>query len=385
MRLTGKSDFYAQVVTVQVVLCCTLLVSGCGMPAAPHPPSLNLPEPVADLSATRTGNSVSLTWTMPKRDTDKVLLKGQIAARVCRRISDTGACDTVAILPFAPAADAAFTETLPHELAEGTPRALSYFVELNNKARRSAGLSNPAVVVAGMAPAAVSGLSAELRKDGVVLHWTPGGAETIRLNRKLVAPPAASGQPAQTKAAQGILAPPPIPVEQNLLVETGAASGRLLTGVAIDRQIQFGQTYEYRAQRVASVTVNGKTMELNGEFSAPLRVDATESFPPEAPTGLAAVAEVGENGAETAIDLSWQPNTEEDVGGYAVYRRESSLAAGLGAAWQRISPTQPVVGPGYHDAAIQRGHTYEYAVTAINRSGHESAKSEPTRETVPTL
>jgi hypothetical protein len=316
---------------------------------------------------------------MPKRDTDKVLLKGQVAARVCRRTSDAGACDSVATLSFAPAADADFTETLPAALAEESPRALTYFVELNNKARRSAGLSNPAVVVAGMAPAAVSGLTAELRKDGVVLHWTPGGTEAIRLDRKLVTL-AASGQPAQSKtnSAQGIMAPPPIPAEQNLLVETGAATGR-----AIDKQIQFGQTYEYRAQRVTRVTLNGKTLELDGEFSAPLRVDATESFPPEAPTGLAAVAAVGENGAETAIDLSWQPNPEADVAGYAVYRREASLSVGSGATWQRISPTQAVIGPGYHDAAVQPGRSYEYAVTAIDRGGRESAKSQPTEETVP--
>ena len=52
-------------------------LAGCGMPGAPQPPSLDLPQRVGDLSAVRTGNQVALKWSMPKRDTDKVQQKGQ--------------------------------------------------------------------------------------------------------------------------------------------------------------------------------------------------------------------------------------------------------------------------------------------------------------------
>ena len=51
-----------------------LFVAGCGTPGAPQPPSLNLPDRVEDLAAVRTGVTVSLTWTMPKKNTDKLLL-----------------------------------------------------------------------------------------------------------------------------------------------------------------------------------------------------------------------------------------------------------------------------------------------------------------------
>jgi hypothetical protein len=371
------------------------VLSGCGMPAAPHPPSLELPEPVTDLAAIRTGDQVSLTWTMPRRDTDKVLLKCQIAVRICRRSSDAEPCATAGTVEVAPQASGAFTETLPTALAAGAPRALSYFVELNNRKGRSAGLSNAAMVVAGQAPGAVTGLSAEARKDGMVLRWTTIGtvsgdtsSAAIRLQRKLITPPAkaqsgvnqnGAGQnvTGQGKPAQGLLAPEPTPAEQNLLVETGLAGGRAPSGIAIDKQIQFGEVYEYRAQRVQRVTVAGKALELDGPFSAPVRVEAADVFPPETPTGLAAVATVGGNGGETAIDLSWQPNTEADLAGYAVYRREA------GGAWQHIAPAQPVVGPGFHDASVQAGHTYEYAVTAIDQGGRESHRSKSTQETVP--
>jgi len=353
-----------------------LAVSGCGMPAAPQPPTLRLPNPVTNLAAVRTGNHVALSWTMPRRDTDKVLLKGNISVRVCRQSDTEGnsaACETVANLSFAPDADATFTDTLSPALGTGTPLSLSYFVEPKNLKGRSAGLSNGAAVVAGEAPAAVTGLTAEVRKDGIVLRWAaqPGEATSIRLNRKLVSAKSPPGDK-EHKAAQDVLSAPPTPAEQNLLVEAGIAAGR-----AIDRQIKLGETYEYRAQRVARVSLNGKTVELDGPFSAPLRVEASETFLPDAPTGLAAVATVGQAPSETDIDLSWQPAAEADVVGFAVYRREA------GSPWQRISPVQPVVAPGYHDAAVQPGHAYEYAVTAIDAGGHESKQSAVAQETVP--
>ena len=146
---------------------------------------------------------------------------------------------------------------------------------------------------------------------------------------------------------------------------------------ALDKDIRFGETYEYRAQRVARISVDGRTLELDGQLSAPVRIEILDVFPPAVPAGLAAVAVGAENGGEAAIDLNWQPDTETDLAGYIVYRREG------GGAWQRISPAQPLVGPGFHDAHVQPGHTYSYAVSAIDQGGHESARSAEAEETVP--
>ena len=347
-----------------------LIFAGCGTPGAPMPPSLKLPAPVGDLAAVRTGNQVSLTWTMPTRNTDKLLLKGNIAVRVCRK-QDEGACAPVAgNLLFAPGADGAFTESLPPALAAGAPRAIDYFVELTNRNNRSAGPSNAAIVLAGQAPAAVANLTAEVRKEGVVLRWTPASTATppadaaIRLHRRLLTPQT-EGKP---KSPPGILAPPPEPAEQTLLVEPNA------NGRALDKDIRLGETYEYRAQRIIRVTVGSQTVELAGDLSLPVRIETLDIFPPAVPAGLAAVATTG---TEAAIDLSWQPGTEADLAGYVVYRREGS------EGWQRISPAQPVVGPAFHDTRIQPGHSYRYAVSAIDQGGHESARSVETEETVP--
>ena len=344
------------------------------MPGAPQPPSLNLPIPVNDLSAVRTGGQVALTWTMPKKTTDKVLLNGNIAVRVCRNETSAAICSVAATLPLAPGADASFTDTLPAPLASGPPRVLTYFVELVNRKARSAGLSNGAEILAGEAPPAVDGLTAEMSKDGVLLHWAPVPTESssiaIRLVRRLLSPPV-------KKSDQGPLAQPAEPLEQTLLVEAAARADR-----ALDTSIRFGETYEYRAQRVARVEVSGATLELAGPLSLPLRIDAVNVFPPSAPKGLAAVATAGENGSGPAIDLSWLPGAEANLDGYIVYRRDVG-ASSTAVAWQRISPAQPVVGPGYHDPNVQPGHTYAYAVSAIDQQGHESALSAEASDTVP--
>ncbi|HET6168616.1 MAG TPA: hypothetical protein VFE01_00490 [Terracidiphilus sp.] len=340
-------------------------LAGCGTPGAPQPPSLDLPDRVTDLAATRTGNQVALTWTMPRKNTDKLLLKIDVNVNVCRK-EDTGPCQPAnGPLLLAPGADGHFSETLPSTLSSGAPRKLSYVVELKNRSGRSAGLSNAAVVAAGEAPPPITGLTAEVRKVGVVLRWKPDENDVaIRLHRLLLNPPAA-------KPKEGLMAPAPEPVEQDLLVEAGSQ------GQALDESVRFGESYEYRAQRVIPVEADGQKLQLDGEFSQPVRVEVKDVFPPALPNGLAAVASEGENGAGPAIDLSWQPNTETDLAGYIVYRREDD------GAWQRISPPQPVVGPAFHDAQVQPGHSYRYAVSAVDQGGHESARSPEAQETVP--
>jgi len=342
-----------------------LQVAGCGMPGAPLPPSLNLPQPVADLRAVRTGDEVSLAWTMPRRNTDKMLLKEAVRVKVCRSEGKAGQCAQAGELKLMPGAPGTFSEALPAAEESGRPRSLSYFLEVENAQGRTAGPSNLAAVVAGQAPPPVTGLKATVGKSGVTLRWTgiPGESSAVRLERRLLTPPVAAPK-------DGLLKPAVEPAVQRFLVADRAAEGR-----ALDKTIRFGATYEFRAQRVARVTLGGEMLELVGGLSEPVRVEARDVFPPDAPTGLAAVATTPDNGA--AIDLNWQPNTEADLAGYVVYRCEGE------GAWQRISPQKPLAAPAYHDASVQAGHSYRYAVTAVDEGNHESPRSAEAEETVP--
>jgi hypothetical protein len=392
MNHTERWGRAALTATIAVAaLAAAALLGGCGMPGSPQSPSLNLPEKASDLAAVRNGDQVTLTWTMPRRNTDKLLLKSAVQVRVCRAESGTGAgaagCAAAGSTQFAPGADASFVETLPSELAAGSARRLTYYVELVNRRGRSAGLSNGASVAAGLVPTAIVGLTAEMRRKGVLLAWQPevqaAGSTEIRLMRKLLTPPAPKHKPepenarasAQKQGGGGLLAAPKEPLERTLLVNAGTSAR------AVDEDVRFNERYEYRAQRVATVEANGQTLELAGPLSAPVEIETKNTFPPAVPIGLAAVGTSGENGpgieARPAIDLNWQPNTEPDLAGYIVYRREGD------GEWQRISPAQPVVGSGFHDAGVTAGHIYRYAVSSIDQEGHESARSAEAEETAP--
>jgi hypothetical protein len=353
------------IIALAAILIGSAALAGCGMPGAPQPPSLNLPNRVSNLTAVRNGDQVSLTWKMPVRTTDKVTLRAPVSARICRNESNSAPCDPVTTLRFAPGADVSFADALSPTLASGSPRQITYFIELVNRKGRSAGLSNGSKILAGTAPPPVDDLSAEVRRDGVLLHWSSAPTATppadIRLVRTLLTPHA-------EKAGPGQLSAPSEPAQRNLLVQAGA-SGR-----ALDNDIRFGETYEYRAQRVVRISENEQTLELASSLSAPVRVEAINVFPPSIPQGLAAVA----NSNPPTIDLSWQPVSDADLAGYIVYRREADSAE-----WQHISPAQPVTGPGFHDTNVQAGHAYRYAVTSIGQNGHESMRSPEVQETVP--
>lgn len=332
-----------------------MIMAGCGMVAAPQPPSLKLPNPVTDLTAQRTGDQVELHWTMPKRTTDNVILTGDQKARIYRQ-SGPGHCATAGKGAFAPLASAVYVDRLPAELTSGDPRALIYTVELENRNGRSAGPSNSAETAAGSAPPQVSGLRARTQADGVVLSWTPkGGTETVRIKRKLEE---------KTDAEKSSL-----PMEQTLEF-SGPDRGRVL-----DRDVVLDHTYTYSAQRILKTTVDGKSIEVASMPSETITIDARDLFPPATPAGLQAVADP-EAGA---IDLSWQPDTEADLAGYFVYRRE----AGAAGAPVRITPTAQSA-PSFHDTSSLPGHTYEYSVSAVDRDGNESSRSAEVEESLPT-
>ncbi|HTW44576.1 MAG TPA: hypothetical protein VMD58_03440 [Acidobacteriaceae bacterium] len=337
-------------------------LTGCALVAAPQPPSLKLPQPVTDLTAQRVGDTVELHWTMPKRATDKVMLEGPQKVKVCR-FAGGGPCAVAANLRLAPESEAKFTDLLPGALLAGPLRALTYTVELENQAGRTAGPSNVVVTAAGTAPPQIEDLHARVQPNGVALMWVPeGGQETVRIERRLAERPAVKKT---TGTAAGMTAVP----EEQTLEFTGKDVGQVLDGDAA-----LDHSYAYVLQRIARLTLNGKQVEVASLPSASVRVDAKDVFPPAVPKGLQAVADT----AEHAIDLSWQPDTDADLAGYTVYRRE----AGSSAAPERISPVAEPA-PTFQDTKVMPGKKYAYSVSAIDHDGNESARSAEIVELLP--
>jgi Fibronectin type III domain len=311
------------------------------MVAAPQPPSLKLPEPVTDLAAQRTGDVVTLHWTMPKRATDKVMLVEDQRAEVCRHLNG-GRCDIAANLLLAPQSAADFTDHLSGALASGPLRPLTYTVELENHAGQSAGPSNAAATAAGAAPAQVADLRAQAQADGKLVE--KAGAAKSRT-------------------------PPREQAPEQTLEFTGQDEGTVL-----DRNAALDHTYTYTVQRIAKLALEGKSVEVASAPSESITIDARDVFPPAVPQGLQTVADA----EGRAIDLSWQPDTEADLAGYSVYRRE----AGSNTPPVRIS-AQGQTAPSFRDVTAQPGHRYEYSVSAIDHDGNESQRSAEVEESLP--
>jgi hypothetical protein len=346
----------------------TFSTTSCGSPGAPVAPSLKLPTPVEDLSAARTGNSVRLTWTMPTRTTDRILLKHSIPAEICRAVAD-GSCSAISTITGNPGKPANYTDKLPMDLTEGSPRLLTYRVDLRNHAHKSAGPSNTAYTAAGAPPATLIGLTLQLRRDGVLLSWHPAtdldSPIVFHIERVL------ESKAAPGPAARSPLAPAPPPAMQLLAVEERDGKD---PGNAFDADAQLQQRYRYRVERVAALTLSGHAVEVHGEPSDSVEISTADVFPPNVPTGLVAVADVDAG----AVDLSWSPQADRDLAGYYVYRRD--LGGPLPA--QRISAAV-IASPAFRDTGAVRGHAYAYSISAIDESGNESARTPEVRETLP--
>lgn len=370
-RRKGDADGHAAALALVCVVFAGTILCGCGTPGAPQPPSLKLPEQVTDLTAARAGNEVTLHWTMPRKTTDHLLIRGPVPVSICRRESIAQICANVGRVLSSPRAEGEFRDSLPDSLSQGSARELIYTVELLGPKGHSAGPSNAAIVLAGRAPGAVAGFSAEVRADGVAFRWNPSSETdpptSVRLHRRLLTAP-------KEKSKGGPTEPGPEPVLRDLLAPPPGAGQQ--TG-ALDASARFGESYEYTAQRVLQVTLDAgigkQTFELDGPASQPLKVNVVDIFPPAVPQELAVVF-VSE---QHSIDLSWQPNTEPDLAGYIVYRSVD------GGELVRISGPNPVNGPAYRDTAVERGHTYHYAVSAIDHTGHESKRSLEASESTP--
>lgn len=355
-----------------------VVLAGCALESNPEPPTLWMPVPVKNLTATRAGNEIQLRWTMPKETTDKLALKGDQKAHFCwesekgamaaEPVFRAGLCVTAGDAAFAPGRPADFVVKMPAELVTGPPRAVSYFVELENPAGKTAGPSNGAWAGAGAAPEAVAGLQLEAQAAGVVLRWDPAAPEpglVLRIQRTLVNGGAGKKSSAEHGSEANGEAPPE---EQTLEVPLDKED----LGVALDHDATLDHIWSYQVERVLKGNVDGHALEIGGRPSGKVTIDAKDVFPPATPSGLVAVADEQAH----AIDLSWEPDTEADVAGYVVYRRDVSAGTGV----ERISGKAPVAAPSFSDAKVQAGHEYVYSVSAVDEDGNESARSKEVEE-----
>jgi hypothetical protein len=350
---------------------CALLLSaavGCGTPGAPLPPSLGLPNPVDDLTASRKGSRVVLTWSPSQRTTDKQNVKRPGVTRVCRvagQLSITQCTSVVAEIPPAkipvptdqqPRPKLTYEDVLPETVFSANAFA-TYAVEMLNPSGRSAGLSNQVRVPLAPTLPPATNLEAQVTGDGVTLSWsslgTPSGSPALRFHYRLLRRLAEKGQ--------------------FTLIEDVPLSGR--EARVEDKNFEWEQRYEYKVTPVTDVLDNGQQVaEVEGEDSPVVTVAIHDTFAPAQVNGVQAVFSGA--GQRPFIDLSWAPNTESDVAGYDVFRHEE------GAQPAKINAGL-VKAPAFRDENVQAGKTYFYSVRAVDLRNNAGPVSEDTSETVP--
>jgi hypothetical protein len=183
--------------------------------------------------------------------------------------------------------------------------------------------------------------------SSVSLTWTATGDDSLTgtATRYEVRWSAAPITPANFSAATLVTGGVPAPAAP------GTAQGCTVTG--LDRTVDL-----HFAARVADEMNNWSA--LSNDVSVPRLLDTA---PPATPTGLAAAKEA------SGVRVHWTPNAEPDLAGYHVYRAMSA-----GGAFTRMDGSL-LVSPEFLDAAAPDSASLWYAVSAVDASNNESARS----------
>jgi hypothetical protein len=357
-----------------LVLAATLAgLAACGSPGIPRPPSLDLPQPASDLRAVRKGDRAYLVWTIPNLTTDGLAVRRAGATRICRSVdlamSECGNPVGEVAAPQAPLnsttkttaanVQARYMDQIPATILSGNSEArLFYAVAATNQRGRDAGLSNQVSVPGFTSTAPPEDFRAQVTAEGVVLSWSGG---------------ASPQQAAQVERIYRVYRREEGTDADAIAGETAFTAGPPFR--MLDQTFQWEKKYGYRVTVLTRIRLADKSeSEFEGDDTPAVEIFAHDVFPPAVPSGLQAV--FSGVGQQAFVDLIWAPDTEADLAGYNVYRREADgTTAKINA--------EPVKTPAFRDSKVIPGHTYVYSLTAVDLRGNESERSAEASENVP--
>jgi predicted small lipoprotein YifL len=395
---------------------------GCGKKGPPLPPLVKLPVAPADLAATRRGNTVDLSFTVPAANTDGThpanvestevyaitapptvpplsdasLLKygtkvGSVEVKAPRDPNLTADVDDPSDEVDPPEGDG---------LDQGAPATLQE--PLTAEALRSVAVPQdkhgPQPPAATQTDGPLLGPPSSVPVRTYVAFGTSTRGRKGPLSKRVTVPlvpppPPPSGatvaydesavtltwSPVGTASAGGsdellpsrpIGAAPRPAIVYNVYDTSGAGAPVKLTAAPIDTTTYSDPRMTWGEKRcytvVAAEKIEGTTIESDPSPAACKTL--VDTFPPAVPKGLNAIS------GEGAINLIWDPNGEKDLAGYLVYRGVEPAET-----LQPITPA-PIVEPSFRDA-VQSGVAYVYAVKAVDRAGNQSGLSPRVVET----
>jgi len=324
----------------------------------PQPPRLEVPERITDLSVFQVGRRLEIRFTLPQQALDGERLTKPLEIEILRAHLPSGSQ-----LPKSPPL-ALWTSLLPGQWARyANDGSVIYPAALSEDEFKS-GRGGESIIA--------------IRTLTRGFHHRPLESEPsnlVRLRVLDVSGPVDHMESKTTEKAIELSWQPAVMTLEGQAVKwlagyriyrspTGKPGSFQLVGETkepsyLDRDFEFGHAYSYQVR--ALFKADGTIAE--SEPSQPYGVIPRDIFPPARPTGLTALYTSG------AVELVWTANTEKDLAGYYVYRRED------GEQPSRLNK-ELLRTPILRDTSVKPGHTYFYRVTAVDLSNNESQPCE---------
>ncbi len=365
----------------------------CGKRGDPRPPVPVIPQATSDLVVAQRAGQVILSWSYPSlttagrslteierivvyryveelpvpaggRDPDSmqpgnadpsvpqaVALFAKIPtipqAQFAKLSSEVESIDKANLAAATAGAKLYYADNPPFRAQDGRPVRVTYALVTIGKTAKSEISNMVSLVPLPVAAPPKDGVATPVA-EGVKITWT-APSTSVTQDPPIIAGyniyRAAPGEPVPDFAQ---------PVNAGLITETS------FTDVP-----PYGE-HEYRITAVG----NAGPPLLQSEMSLPVKATFRDLVPPPAPASLTPLIET------KAVRLIWPAVEAADLAGYKLYRAEG---AGHGAEIKDVG-TIPIEGgqiftaTDFVDVRVALGIAYRYAVTAIDKSGNESAR-----------
>jgi fibronectin type 3 domain-containing protein len=347
-----------------IALASAWFLVACGAQGPPQPPRVEKPERVTDLAVAQVGRALVVSFTPPALATDGDELSKAVDYELFRHVGPVKpAIDVLSERPWLTltASGASkhtqggkliYSDTLPEqEFVERKGQSFSYWARaLTHGFRGRPTLSEPSntvsVTLLDVSPP-VEGLQGETTEHSIDLHWTApersltGGPLSNLAGYRLYK--SKTGKPGSFER----------------VAETAAPAYQ-------DHDFAFDTTYFYKVRAVFKQA----DQVAESDDSKPFATTPHDVFPPATPAGLTGLYTAG------AVELIWTANTEPDLAGYNVYRRDDTVPPPDRAAAPPQKLNQEFLAtPIFRDTSAERGHRYQYWVTAVDLAKNESPLS----------
>jgi hypothetical protein len=311
----------------------SVLSTGCGYVGGVLPPLTNVPLPVSTITAVQRGPLLIAHFAVPTKTVEGLSIKGALTLDLRAGVgpapwNEAQWAETAS--KYSPVSVENNLATYQIPVAPWIGKTIVLAARVLGDNGKATKWSAPVAVPVVAPLQQPQGVTATPQPDGIRIAWR-GAGEHFRVLRK------------EDGAEE--------------FVEAGSAA----VPEYLDKGASFGKSYTYLVQ---AFTDFGDHKEAQSDLSEPTKpVVYKDVFAPAAPAGLRVTASPG------SIELSWDANSEPDLAGYRVYRSIN------GGAFEKIADVNEI--PTYSDHTVERGTTYRYAVSAVDKSGNESARSAP--------